>query len=179
MEFNQHQVWFHMMLRPLANRMGTSSDLWLIYFDQNAQELVFHDKKLSQNIKTWSLIWFVVLKYGLAMPSLWPSNRTQMRLDPSLGWGYIMVAWVSNLLSCCGVLYVKHQNGMSLGRALLYIYIHIYIYIYLYIYLYRYIDSFKKSCIKKRWSRPVQAVGKSKHMIYLSRARHMDPYKGS
>jgi hypothetical protein len=32
--------------------MGTSSDLWLIYFDQNAQELVFHDKKLSQNIKT-------------------------------------------------------------------------------------------------------------------------------
>ena len=76
------------------------------------------------------------------MPSLWPSNRTQMRLDPSLGWGYILVAWVSNLLSCCGVLYVKHQNGMSLGRALLYIYIHIYIYID--------IDSFKKSCIKKK-----------------------------
>ena len=139
-----HGIYAVVDLWSLTNRMGTSSDLWLIYFDQNAQELVFHDKKLSQNIKTWSLIWFVVLKYGLAMPSLWPSNRTQMRLDPSLGWGYIMVAWVSNLLSCCGVLYVKHQNGMSLGRALLYIYI------YTYLYIYRYIDSFKKSCIKKK-----------------------------
>ena len=136
-----HGIYAVVDLWSLTNRMGTSSDLWLIYFDQNAQELVFHDKKLSQNIKTWSLIWFVVLKYGLAMPSLWPSNRTQMRLDPSLGWGYIMVAWVSNLLSCCGVLYVKHQNGMSLGRALLYIYIYIFIYIYIDI------DSFKKSCI--------------------------------